>query len=390
MVLKKLAIISTHPIQYNAPFFALLHKRAKLALKVFYTWSQAVKGEKYDPGFGTTVHWDIPLLDGYPWEAVNNTSEKPGSEHYHGIINPGLIEAVSDFNPDAILVYGWNFKSHFILMRHFKGKIKVIFRGDSTLLNEEGLLKTMLRKMALRFVYHYIDYALYVGKANKAYFRFAGLQERQMVFMPHAVENSRFASCETKTEEIAELKKQWKIPPQNLVLLYSGKLTTNKNIHSLCIAIAALQHKPVSLLIAGSGPLGEKLKKDFAHHPQIIFLGFQNQERIPLLYAIADLVVLPSKKKNETWGLCLNEGMAAGKAVIASDGCGAAYDLVEHGMNGYVFPVNDFGKLQEHVAFLADRPELVKKMGEASKKIISDYSFEKGCMALEKLMEDIS
>ena len=76
-LMKKLAIISTHPIQYNAPFFALLNKSDKIQAKVFYTWSQSQQ-ELFDKDFGKTIKWDIPLLEGYDYEFIENTSDNPG------------------------------------------------------------------------------------------------------------------------------------------------------------------------------------------------------------------------------------------------------------------------------------------------------------------------
>ncbi|MEQ8681936.1 MAG: glycosyltransferase family 1 protein, partial [Cyclobacteriaceae bacterium] len=60
----RLAIVTTHPVQYYAPFFQMLSSRGKVDLKVFYTWPQAIEGFN-DPDFGKKVSWDIPLLDGY-------------------------------------------------------------------------------------------------------------------------------------------------------------------------------------------------------------------------------------------------------------------------------------------------------------------------------------
>jgi len=102
--MKKLAIVTTHPIQYNAPFFRLLNERGKVYPKVFYTWPQAINGFD-DPLFGREVKWDIPLLDGYAWEAVENISKNPSSKTWGGIDCPGLIRQIKDFAPDAILVY---------------------------------------------------------------------------------------------------------------------------------------------------------------------------------------------------------------------------------------------------------------------------------------------
>ena len=72
---KKLAIITSHPIQYNAPVFQLLHQRTNIEILVFYTWGQKAINS-FDPGFGRQVEWDIPLLDGYPYVFCDNTSKE--------------------------------------------------------------------------------------------------------------------------------------------------------------------------------------------------------------------------------------------------------------------------------------------------------------------------
>ncbi|MGB3547223.1 MAG: hypothetical protein WBA17_09630, partial [Saprospiraceae bacterium] len=87
--MKKLAIVTTHPIQYNAPLFKLLASRKKLSLRVFYTWSQAADTVK-DRTFDRDIKWDIPLLEGYDYEFVQNISKKPGSHHFFGIDCPAL------------------------------------------------------------------------------------------------------------------------------------------------------------------------------------------------------------------------------------------------------------------------------------------------------------
>ena len=173
--MRKLAIITTHPIQYNAPLFSLLSKRNKIGIKVFYTWGDSVLKSKFDPGFGKDISWDIPLLEGYAYEFVKNVSPDPGSHHFGGIDNPNLVARIKEWQPDAVLVYGWSFKSHLKCIRHFKNKIPVYFRGDSTLLNEKNVFKKLTRKIFLGWVYSYVDKALYVGTHNKEYFSKRGL-----------------------------------------------------------------------------------------------------------------------------------------------------------------------------------------------------------------------
>ncbi|HVG42526.1 MAG TPA: hypothetical protein VM888_13005, partial [Chitinophagaceae bacterium] len=160
--MKKIAIVSTHPIQYNAPWFKLLAEKESYTVKVFYTWSQTQVGPKFDPDFGKVIEWDIPLLEGYDYEFVENISKAPGSHHFNGICNPSLNQKIEKWKPDAILVIGWSFKSHLSCLRYFKGKVPILFRGDSTLLNEKPGLKKIARRLFLRYVYSFVDFALYV------------------------------------------------------------------------------------------------------------------------------------------------------------------------------------------------------------------------------------
>ena len=166
----RLAIITTHPIQYYTPVFKSLHERGRISIKVFYTWGEQL-AEKYDPGFGRNVKWDLPLLEGYPYQWVTNTAAKPGSHSYKGIITPDLNRVIQAYQPDAILVFGWAYHSHLRAIRYFRNKIPVLFRGDSTLLDEKKNIKAILRSVLLKWVYRHIDGAFYVGENNKAYFK---------------------------------------------------------------------------------------------------------------------------------------------------------------------------------------------------------------------------
>ena len=161
---KRVAIVTSHPIQYYAPLFKLLAQG--IELKVFYTWGKD-SVEKYDPGFGKKVQWDVPLLEGYDYQYLENTSTVPGSHHFKGIRNPTIIKELLDYNPAAILVIGWGYRSHLKVLRYFKGKIPLYFRGDSTLLDNyasgfAGKAKNFLRRIFLIWVYIHVDKAFYV------------------------------------------------------------------------------------------------------------------------------------------------------------------------------------------------------------------------------------
>ena len=386
--LKKLAIITTHPIQYNAPLFAMLHQRGNIAVKVFYTWGDTVLQKKYDPGFGKAIEWDIPLLDGYDFEFVNNTSKQKGSHHFNGIINPAIILKINAYRPDAILVYGWKFNSHLKVIRYFKNKIPVLFRGDSILLDEKKDIRGFVKRMIIRWVYTHIDKALYCGTNNRNYFQYYGLRPDQLIASFHAVDNRRFGNLVEKYAEAASLLKSGMgICPSDLVLLYAGKLIAQKNIQSLIRAFEKINNEKVHLVIAGNGPEEQLLKNNFSEIKNLHFLDFQNQQAMPILYQVCDIFVLPSN--GETWGLSVNEAMAAGKAILISDKCGSAIDLVINGINGYIFETGNVDELYSDMKNCISDLDHLKKMQHNSYQKIQEFKFDKIASAIEKIMKDV-
>jgi len=85
-------------------------------------------------------------------------------------------------------------------------------------------------------------------------------------------------------------------------------------------------------------------------------LPFQNQSRMPVVYRLGDLLVLPSAY-GETWGLAVNEAVACGRPVLVSDRVGCAADVVEPGC-GRIFPWNDWS------AFATAMDELTRDRGK--------------------------
>ncbi|MFW5821374.1 MAG: glycosyltransferase family 4 protein [Bacteroidota bacterium] len=334
----RLAIISTHPIQYNAPWFKLLGERDDVTLKVFYTWSQR-REDFYDSKFGRSIQWDIPLLEGYDYTFVDNPAKNPGNHHFFGITCPSLIKEIKDWKATHLLVFGWNFKAHLSAMRHFKGKIPILFRGDSTLLDEQTGFRTALRRIFLKWIYRYIDTALYVGSSNKEYYLKHGLKEKQLVFSPHAIDNNRFIDKDDKAYE--KESKKWRtalgFSDDDHVILFVGKFETKKDPFLLLEAFKKVQERGnlaqkhrLKLLFAGNGELEEELREKSAGY-DISFLDFQNQSKMPVVYRLGDTLCLPSRGPGETWGLVINEALASGTKCIISDKAGCAKDMSFNG-----------------------------------------------------------
>lgn len=381
--MKRLAIITTHPVQYYAPVFRLLAERGNILIKVFYTWERG--SEQFDEGFGKLVSWDLPLLNGYEYEFVSNNGNQRKS--FWDIKNPTLNDTIKNWNADVILVFGWNYLSHLKAMRYFKNKIPVTFRGDSTLIGEKRNLKSGLRKVFLSYIYRYIDYAFYVGMNNKRYYIKFGLHESNLIFTPHAIDNKRFQAADVSNESFAkELKNKLSLKGNDIVILFAGKLQSIKNVELLINAIKKIQRQDVHLLIVGNGNKEISLKELASDTPNIHFLPFQNQTLMPVIYNLAHIFSLPSKR--ETWGLAVNEAMACGKPILVSDKVGCAIDLVKKGENGYIFESDNIDDLIEKLNFMLNLKK-IDEMGIRSKEIISSWNFENIAIPIEAFCRTI-
>ncbi len=387
--MKRLAIVTTHPIQYNAPWFRLLAESGITYPKVFYTWGQLEAEEKFDPGFGKKIQWDLPLLEGYEYCFVKNTSSNPGSHHRSGIINPTLIAEIEKWKPDAVLVFGWNFISHSKCMRWFHNKgVPVLFRGDSTMMRKHNSLMSGIRKFYLRRVYKNVDYALYTGVANKKYFVDCGMKEKQLVPALHATDNDRFfANATANCEKALQWRRELGVQDDEITVLFAGKFESIKRPWLIVQLANVMKQKPVKFILVGNGPLEPQLKQQAVNNPQIIFIDFQNQQTMPVVYRMADYFILCSE--SETWGLSVNEAMACGCAIIVSDTCGCWPDLVKENVNGHVFKNDDIESIAEKIITSADQKKELKTMSEASKSIISKYSFEKIVDSVNLLMNTL-
>lgn len=366
-----LAILTTHPIQYYAPVFKLLAAEKDIELKVFYTLGD--DREIKDEGFGKAITWDIPLLDGYEFEFLENSSNHPTSSHFNGIDNPSLFERVDLFRPNAILVYGWAYKSHLKALKHYHNTIPIWFRGDSTLLNPSPLWKRIIRKISLTWIYKKIDLAFYVGTNNREYFISNGMSQEQLIFAPHAIDNNRFMT--ERNDEKLILRHRFKIADDDILILYAGKLEPVKNLNLLLDAFIRINIPNAHLLFVGNGVLEGKLIAESKKHKtadRIHFIDFQNQRNMPVVYQACDIFCLPSL--SETWGLSVNEAMAAGKAILVSDQVGCAIDLVKNNENGFIFESNDLTSLAKHLRTMIKSGKL-KEMGEISKAKILNWSF---------------
>jgi len=390
----KIAFILSHPIQYFSPLFREMAKHPEIDFTVYYCSDESVRRMK-DVGFGKEIKWDIPLLEGYRYRFLKNYSPKPSiSAGFFGLINFDIVNDLRREKYDALIVHGWNyFTNIFAIITAKLIGIKVFMRGENPLNQELKKLryKIFVKKIILkRLLFGIIGAFLYIGHENREFYRFYGAPESKLFFAPYVVENERFIRGykEFKSRR-REIKKEIGIPPDKVVILFSGKLIGKKRPMDLLMAYESLQSENKALIYMGDGHLRENLEEYTKKRNlrDVYFLGFKNQTELPKYYVASDIFVLPSAA-GETWGLVVNEAMCFHLPVIVSDMVGCWRDLVKHGENGFVYPVGNIDRLANHLLKLLKEPDLREKMGKQSLEIITKWSYKKDIEGILAALEN--
>lgn len=374
--MKKIAVLTSHPIQYHAPLFRHLAAEGSFSLKVFYLWDFGVT-EQVDRGFRQPVMWDIPLLSGYDFEFVPNVSSDPGTHHFRGLNNPSLAGRVTEYDPDAVLMIGYNYISYYrFLLNWDTGRAPLFFRGDSHRLMPRTGLRERARRELISSIFRRFSAFLYVGQANYNYLRYHGVPAKKLFFAPHAVDNERFfAEVDRAADSAMTWRQELGIPDTHAVILFAGKFEPKKRPLDLLRAFVQARLEKVTLLFVGSGPVEEELRRQASGHPHIRFAPFQNQTLMPRTYLAADLMVLPSYGGEETWGLAVNEAMCMSRPVIASTHVGCAKDLIRPYENGLVFPAGDVAALSVSLKEALSNRERLREWGEEGRRVVCEYSY---------------
>ena len=380
MPLYRLAVVNSHPIQYFAPLYRRLAQEPDIDLTVYYCSRQGLETYK-DAGFGgEEVRWDVSLLDGYRSIFLDNLRREKGVRGFWSLVNPGIVAALRRERYDALWVHGHNFPTYLLAYAAAKSAGTAIFtRGETHLLLQRPGWKKTLRGPLLRAFYAQCDACLAIGSRNAEFYRHHGVANAKIFSVPYTVDNEYFMRlASAKRLELPAMKKELGFAAEMPVILYASKFMQRKRPLDLLQAKARLQQQGLecAVLFVGAGEEEVALKAFVRSHGlrDVHFLGFRNQSDLPALYALADIFVLPSE--NEPWGLIINEIMCAGVSIVATEEIGAVADLVRVGENGLLYPAGDISALTQHLSVLLRAPERCRAMGESSRQIISNWSYE--------------
>lgn len=354
---KKIAILTTHPIQYQAPWFRALASHPELDLQVFFC-HKATPKEQAEAGFGVEFDWDINLLDGYPYRFLKNVARKPSLSNFTGLDTPEIVDVIERNGYDAVLVNGWHYKSAWQALRVcWRIGTPAMVRGDSHLKTKRHLLKRALKWYLYSAFIPKFDACLAVGKWSREYYLHYGARADRIFLVPHVLDEGWFANEIRRLQpQREELRKQWGFDGQGTVFLFVGKFIEKKRPMDFigAVELARRRGNLVAGLMIGDGPLRPACEAMAAtRRVPIAFAGFLNQSQLVRSYIAADVLVLPSDGR-ETWGLVVNEAMVCGLPALVSDKVGCGPDLAEPGITGDVFALGDVERIASLMGVWSD------------------------------------
>lgn len=375
----KLAVITSHPVQYQAPLLQKLARSPQIDLCVYYGSDKSMRGS-LDPGFGVPIKWDRRLLDGYRYHFVGKNHQSSIKDHSGRLRKPRLTAEFVRERYDAVYIHSYaTLLSLEGYLAAWISRTPVFLRTESELIRRRHRLIRAIKEVFLRGLFRGTKGFLAIGSQNRAFYHHYGIADERIFHTPYSVDNDFFGEERNRwLPERDRLKKEMGFEKDQPVIVFSGKLIERKRPMDLAKAYARLVKAGASagLLFIGDGEMRPVLE-EFAKAnglTSMVIAGFRNQSEISRCYIIGDVLVLPSEF--DPWGLVVNEAMLFSMPVVVSSMVGAGSDLVIDDETGYVFPVGDTTNLQKILGRLLGNRPLRERMGLAANSLIERWNYD--------------
>jgi len=396
----KLAILTSHPIEYQGPLFKYIASNYadKIDLTVYFCWDFGVR-ETYEPAFGINIKWDFPILEGYRSKFLKNFSLTPTSSNFFGEINPGIIIEIFKNKYDAILIHGWYSLTNWLaFITAFVLKTPILLRGESSLYHDKYTRRPfwlkIFKKLVLRFLFGMVSAFLAIGTRNREFYLTYGASSSKIFSCPYAIDNDFFAKESEKYKQAKkEIRNELGIPADTRVILFVAKLIKVKGPIELLKAYEAMKNKSKTYLVfVGNGDLKLELEEYVLEHQisNIKFFNFVSPSELPKFYAISDIFVRADiNLTSGDWGLTINEAMACGLIIITPN-IGASVDLVKDRFNGFVYEYTNVDRLKKIFNNLSSLDDTtLSLMKQRSIAIISKWGYKEDAEGILSALRSI-
>jgi glycosyltransferase involved in cell wall biosynthesis len=211
-----------------------------------------------------------------------------------------------------------------------------------------------------------------MGTLGDQFFLKYGADPKRLYRVPYWPDFDAFSGCDDAALE--RFQRKFGLDGGRRYIMFSGRLVPEKRVDLLIDAFVAIaaERPDWDLLIVGHGPLSDELRRRVPEtlRSRVVWTGFVDGTDNVLAFHAADILVLPSDQ--EPWARVIQEAMAAGLVVVASNIVGAAYELVEDQVSGRIFPAGNLQQLIQAIRDVTD-PVAFARYKQQSKEVIKKY-----------------
>jgi len=392
----KLAIVASHPIQYQSPLWKEMAKHPQIDPMVFYCIDWGVSKPQFEKDFfNVSYKWDIPLLDGYKYKFLRNYSPRP-RPGFGGLINPGIVWELWKGKYDAVLVMGWmDITLWFTYIAAKVRRTPILVRAVASSYYDRNTKRSktflLLKKTALNILFHFfIDGFMSIGSRNARFYKEYGIPGERIFNFPYGVDTNFFRSeVEKYKGRKNEIREEMNIPLNAVVSVFAARFGPEKHPEHVVKAFKKLRNVPNAiLLMVGDGPMKAQLEKEVKDEEisNTRFLGFKNQRELVKIYSISDILVRADAPHKGDWGATVNEAMACGLPVVCTDTISSQEDLIERGENGFVYSLGDVDALSNYIKVLAEDSDLLRRMKKKSIDKIFSWGYKQDIEGIIKAL----
>ena len=331
----KLLFLVNIPSPYRVAFFDELARACDLT--VLYERKDASNRDPRWITRGSTRHYRQVILKG-----VRTSAESS--------LCVGVLRYVLDRSFDLVVLGGYSTPTAILAIAAMRAMgVRFILNADGGFIRDDPHHRRIVKR-------HLIGSAsgwLSTGTGTTAYLQHYGADARRCMIYPFSsVLATDVAKAPASNLERNRLRAELGILHERVVLSVGRPLGWKG--FDVLIRSVRNHDKATGVYIVGGAASDElrRLVAELGLQERVVFVDFQTPEKLRKYYRAAD--VFATATRDDIWGLVVNEAMAQGLPVVATDRCGAALEMVADGVSGRIVPVDDvvaFGAALQEVLY---------------------------------------
>ena len=290
-----------------------------------------------------------------------------------------VVNVISEFSPDVMLIATSYYSPTTWMALGYakKHNIPGVTRMTVESSRKRKWYVKLLKGIIVSSYCRRVDAGVYECNNQKNYMMHYGIPEKKLFFAPCSVDNDYFYGLKNSLDREL-VRRSIGAEDDCCVIAFTGQLIDRKRPMDILEAGNTLlkEGKRTKIVFMGDGILREKMESYIDDHEMkdsVILTGKLDQKKMSEYLTASDVYVLPSE--NDASPKALNEAMNFELPIVITDGIETASEMCREGENGYVVHVGDIDAITDSLRKIINTGP--SKMGAVSRRIVSEYSYER-------------